>query len=86
MQPYVRSNAPGYFGVAIEALERALSGGEFVARSAVRYAIDRLVRARQRARRNLSGSRNQCPYNCQNDPLQKSCLRESANAHSEARI
>src|SRR5450755_2037734 len=84
VQPLSRPDAPCNFGVAIQAFEGGLSGREFVAGGAVRHAIDRLVRARERARRNLGGSRNQCPQNSQNDPPQKSWLRESAISLHEA--
>jgi hypothetical protein len=86
VQAFARPNAPGNFGVAIKALERALSGRDFVAGRAVRYAIDRLVRARQGAGRDLGGSRYQCPYHCQNNPPQKCCLRQRATTLREARV
>lgn len=84
VQPFSRPDAPRNFGVAVQALERGLSGRKLVAGSAVSHAIDRLVRARKRTRRNLRRSCNRSTQDTQHDPPGNSWPRKSTNTLCKA--
>ena len=86
VQTFSHLDAPGNFGMAIQALESGFSGREFMAGGAVGEAVDRLVSAGKRAGRNLGRCGHRGRQESQKYPPKKSWHRDGANSLHEALI
>jgi hypothetical protein len=79
VQSFPRPNAARNVAVTIQTVEGRFSSRDFVAGGASGHAINRLVRAGKRTRRNLGCCRDRSPQYTQHNPPEKFCFRESAN-------
>lgn len=86
VEPLSHCNAPRNLAVTIQTLEGGLPGRKLVAGGALGHAIDRLVGAGKRARRNLGCHGNRGPQDTQHNAPQNYGLRESTNTLHEARF